>query len=425
MPDPAPPAAQQRLDRDLPCASCGYNLRTLRIDATCPECGHPVDASIDAAKFRPGWLTLESFPILSRILLVVFGVAWPLAPFGIMEANPNLFVEWQAGHWSDRLGLTLGGPAARPFYPLLLFAAVALSALITAPRELGRRAWVQLGLATGVLLGAQFTLVFAVAIGGGEPEPIGLAVFGLFLGVVMITMLGGLLPCRRKPRSWKLGVRGWSIIGGVAGFLLLAYLGLIFIDRDLIALPGVLLLFALIGSPWLFAVAYGFALTRCLRSGGVARADRGAVLGLGATLAGYGAAWAAAWALALREYQKLPTQPPGCYIATAAGRGHRRLTGATPIQLPDGSTLPLTRQLQTLKAGELAIRTASPALHRALRRGYDTLGPRLASRLTSPWRADAAYLTLLPIAWLTRGVLRLLAPGATRQIDRLYRPSTQ
>ncbi len=418
---PTPSASPEHLDRDLPCASCGHNLRTLRTDAACPECGHAVPASMAAAKFRPGWLTLGSFPILSRIVLVVLGVAWPLIPFSIVEADPHLFVEWQSGHWSDRIGLLLGGPAARPFYPLLILAAVAMIVLISSPRESGRRFWVQLGLALGVVLGTQFTLIFAVAIGEGELTPIMVAVVGLIGAAVVIALLGALLPRRRKPRTWKLGVKGWSIIAGVAGFLLLLYIALVFINRDLIALPGAVFLFALIGSPWLFAVAYGFALARCLRSGGVARFNLGALLGLGAVIAGYIAAWSAAWALALREYQQLPTTSPSCYIATAAARGHRLLTGATPLPLPDGSTLPLTRQLQTFKAGELAIRAASPALHRQMRRVYDVLGPQVAARLTSPWRADVAYLLLSPIACLTRGMLRLLAPREAQQIHRLYR----
>jgi hypothetical protein len=417
---PSPITGVDWIDYDLPCAACGYNLRTLRTNATCPECGHPVPASIEAAKFRPGWFTLESFPILSRIVLVLLGVAWPLAPFGIMEADPHLFVEWQSGSWSDTLGLTLGGPAARPFYPLLLFAAAAMVALISLPRDMGRRAWVQLGLALGVVLGAQFTIVFAVAIGDGEPMPIIIAVFGLVFGSVVIALLGWLLPRRRKPRYWKLGLKGWSIIGGIAGFLLLFYTTLVMLDNDLLFLPGLAIVFGLIGSPWLFAVAYGFALARCLRSEGLPRPGLGALLGLGATAAGYITAWAAAWMLALREYQKLPTQPPGCYIATAAGRGHRWLTGARALPLADGQLMPLTRQLQTLKAGELAIRAASPKLHRALRGVYDAWGPRVASRLTSPWRADLAYLTLVPIAWVTRGILRCLCPGATRWIAGIY-----
>jgi predicted RNA-binding Zn-ribbon protein involved in translation (DUF1610 family) len=31
---------------DLPCITCGYNLRALPVDQLCPECGHPIYASL-------------------------------------------------------------------------------------------------------------------------------------------------------------------------------------------------------------------------------------------------------------------------------------------------------------------------------------------------------------------------------------------
>lgn len=34
--------AQSRVRSDLPCFRCGYNLRTLRFDGNCPECGTPI-----------------------------------------------------------------------------------------------------------------------------------------------------------------------------------------------------------------------------------------------------------------------------------------------------------------------------------------------------------------------------------------------
>src|SRR5687768_11394978 len=34
------------LDRDVPCAKCGYNLRGLTRDRLCPECAEPVAGSV-------------------------------------------------------------------------------------------------------------------------------------------------------------------------------------------------------------------------------------------------------------------------------------------------------------------------------------------------------------------------------------------
>jgi hypothetical protein len=41
-PPNATPTIPARIDRDLYCVRCEYNLRTLPPDALCPECGHPV-----------------------------------------------------------------------------------------------------------------------------------------------------------------------------------------------------------------------------------------------------------------------------------------------------------------------------------------------------------------------------------------------
>jgi hypothetical protein len=42
----------QRVETDLPCARCGYNLRTLAWESKCPECGAPVLRSGLAVGFR-------------------------------------------------------------------------------------------------------------------------------------------------------------------------------------------------------------------------------------------------------------------------------------------------------------------------------------------------------------------------------------
>ncbi len=34
------------VDRDIPCASCGYNLRSLKIAGVCPECGVAVNRTV-------------------------------------------------------------------------------------------------------------------------------------------------------------------------------------------------------------------------------------------------------------------------------------------------------------------------------------------------------------------------------------------
>jgi hypothetical protein len=55
----ADPAPSFSLLEDLPCRSCGYNLRTLSTDTICPECGTPVVSSLRGELLRdadPAWL---------------------------------------------------------------------------------------------------------------------------------------------------------------------------------------------------------------------------------------------------------------------------------------------------------------------------------------------------------------------------------
>ena len=81
----------------------------------------------------------------------------------------------------------------------------------------------------------------------------------------------------------------------------------------------------------------------------------------------------------------------------------------------------VNRQLVHLKCGELAIKAVAPGMHRAIRRIDDSLGPRLARRLTTPLAADAAYLALKPFEWIARAALRLAVPQYDDVARRVYR----
>ena len=89
-----------------------------------------------------------------------------------------------------------------------------------------------------------------------------------------------------------------------------------------------------------------------------------------------------------RVYSKLPLEDPsGCYIATAAARGHPAIVKSWPVQLAGGKILQVNRQLAILKAGELALRALAPRLHCALRWIYDFVGPMILIVLFAIMRA--------------------------------------
>lgn len=63
-PEPVVPVAVPgTVGIDLPCFTCGYNLRSLAIDGVCTECGKPVQHTL-----RGTWLILADKQWLRRLL---------------------------------------------------------------------------------------------------------------------------------------------------------------------------------------------------------------------------------------------------------------------------------------------------------------------------------------------------------------------
>ncbi len=76
--------ADGRLTVSVPCRTCGYDLRTLRTDGLCPECGTPV-----AASARPDDLRLADVPRLDRVSRWLNLTTWALA---LLAALPACFL---------------------------------------------------------------------------------------------------------------------------------------------------------------------------------------------------------------------------------------------------------------------------------------------------------------------------------------------
>jgi len=423
------PAPQPRpiIDTDLACSACRYNLRMQPEGGACPECGQPIAKTREDHARLMRVFTLNRFPLLSRIVCILLGVVLPFAPFILMEADAadgygTLFAEWQSGEFEDYVGLLIGGPASRPFYPFLLWAMASMLLVCIKPDRFGRQVVAQLGLIVGIVMGFQYTVL--LGIGGYESVLVAIVALVIALSV-------GAAPGLAVPRTLRLPLMNrtaariiWGVALGTAALGIAATMVVAIITGEWGGVLGGMLGLPIGGSialsPALFLLVYLWTGVRVWRTHALDRPGRGFMLGLFGSAAGLLAAWSASILLALRQYQTLPTEPPHCYIATAAARGHTRLVRSRRVTLTDGRSFPINRQLQTLKAGELAIRAVCPGVHRAMRRVYDTAGPRVARRLTHPLLADLAYLTLTPLAWATRTVLRLLIPGIDARIARLY-----
>jgi hypothetical protein len=174
-------AADGTLARDLVCRACGYNLRGLRVDGCCPECGTPVEASLKADLLEladPSWLRrLEHGARLTLWAIKLLCVAVvPIAAVPLAMGNAGYrYLLW----------------------PALFAAAVGLAALVgawlfTSPMphdalrgfRFSKRWFARAGLASGWVLAVLVPLVlgygglaqaaFWVAAGATAPLTVGL-----------------------------------------------------------------------------------------------------------------------------------------------------------------------------------------------------------------------------------------------------------
>ena len=408
--------AEGHLASDLPCWSCEYNLRTLTPDAACPECGMPIAKTLehrDGRKARP--FSLHTLTPVSQIVGLLFGVIGPgmIVLFAGLNPMDPAVVDWQSGRPEDYVGTLLAGRAMWSFYPFLIWSYLAFVMLLSVPVKMGRKWWVRAGLWMGCVMGLQYQLILSINLLGFSEQ----LVIACGLGLIPLGLLAAVFISHRamdktrtpKPRQ----KRRWEISLLIAG-LTLAVLILIGI-----ATRGAILLVVLLGGPYMMLLCMSAALCRVYRTDFNEPAERSRPVPVAASAMGYAAAWPVAISQAQIVYNSLPTTSPACYVCTASAHGHRWLTHATPVQLPDGNVMLVTKQMRTLKAAELLLADRLPRLHRAMRWIYDRVGPRIAERIRSPWLADVGYLLFVPAAMVARLVLSML--GRSQEIQRAYR----
>ncbi|MBI5297341.1 MAG: hypothetical protein HY869_17825 [Chloroflexi bacterium] len=353
------------------------------------------------------WRIAQAF-VVTLLTLAAFIVVVILKP------------EWQDGKFSSYVVLMLSPEASWIFAPLLGYSVLSLLFLLAAPAKWAQAFWVRLGIYSGALLALQFTALALLALED----------------TFWLALLVWLAPLTAWPvLRWlarKIGVL-WTSLGvlAVAAFLFLGYLlfeairARSFPPAYAFSTPFLFLIGFLFASApfWSLLImgATGYRLLKHYET----RFTRLRGVGILAWLGGFAATWSLSILRTLQLYSQLPTQPPDCYIATAAANGHPRLVGSREVTLPGGAHMRVNAQLQRLKCAELALKAIAPRLHGVLRKLYDTLGRPLARRMTNPFVADSAYLLLKPFEWLAISILYKLAPEAWTLTGKIFKGSSE
>ena len=433
MSDDSPPAPPpERVDTDLHCTACQYNLRTIPLGGDCPECGQPVATTVRQLEERQlGRLTLHHLPRNSKVLYYLGGLVMPVACFTLATLlagaglnGESLFASWQSGDLPDRVGVFIGGLPSVPFYPLILWAMAAVIAVVHRPMRYGHRGWVCGGVAVGVVVSVGFATLLALWFAGqGEPTmtAIVLGIYAWSVGGPLAILLRRYESARRgEPMSPRLH-RLWLAV--VIATVVAAGLGVLGMGL------GLLITIPLGGPQWMLFVHVSIAL-RMLNTTQSPGSRRGVrphahrvVVGLadGADSprpGGRRCRWRSCGT------RTCPLTRRSCYLATAAARGHRRVTRASPVLLrrrDDGAHLPATPHAQGLRAhphhrDAPHAPPAAPPL-RPPRPAADRPGAKPVSR------GCGLSSRCSPCSGSSTGVMPRLVPRWAELVGTLYLPS--
>lgn len=332
---------------------------------------------------------------------------------GATGSTPTVDTPWQSGRLADKVAMLLIWPGFAPFLPLVIFSAICLSLYVFRPR-LARRHVIRVGVYAGVVLSFQFFVM--VLITSSYITMVGAVFVGPGLAIAVWLLV------KFFARMRRFGIRHVMILTTCC-----ALVGALLIISDAWQNPEVILdvatevvggvlLYILIAAPTLNLITYAHAAVRVSAS-----SPEGIVLtrfSVGAVIS-WISAWSVSWGFAidimLREYAKLPTADPNCYISGAAAGGHAKLVGSR--QCGAGK---VNLQMQRLKFLEFALAAALPRMHAMIRAVYNLIGPSLAKRCAkNVWFADATYIALKSVEWPAEWLRRFVKVPRQR-IERIY-----
>ena len=335
-----------------------------------------------------------------RVLFGLFIVAAPIYNFSLIEL---LKPEWQDGRFTSYLYLFLLPEASWGFFPLLVYAILSYLLLLWDSEQFADSMIIRLGIYGGTLLALQYSILSFITT--FSPSPVVLAVLLAYSAPLILPKLYSWL----RPQLDRLFKRYR---------LAMIIIILIIIALLLWGFFFVLAIFGIASPFWSFLVA--FQASRWLLKHYETKFSFTKGLGI--------FAWLSAYVFALRFnilkmfeiYNTLPTEPPNCYVATAAAKGHPRFVDSREVMLANGKSMRINRQLQRLKAAEIALMAISPNLHKTIRAIYDVLGIRLSSYIQNAFLADFVFVLLIPVERLSLSVLKLFLPEIEFLSEHFY-----
>lgn len=332
-----------------------------------------------------------------RWAVALWTIAIPVVSF-TLSADGFLSPEWQSGTSAGVSALLLEPAILGEAMALVAIGALLVLAVLVAPPLMGHQL-VRIGLWFSAATAATFTIVLAVGSGG----------FSLLLTAVTLSIWAMFFRLRKAAQS------------ALPSFTTDLLLALLFLA--LLALTAYASVSVLGAGPFVVtAVIISMLRASPPQELHIARSTQFAIVSPTSFL--FVAAWYRALQRAVDAYDALPVEPPNdCYVATAATYGHRQLVGSVTTR--HGS--PVNAQLRQIKAGEIVIKLVAPGAHRSMRVIYDYVGPRIATRCTSPWAADAAFLLLLPFQVCARLLTAALGQSGSALHANVYRstPATK
>ncbi len=382
-----------------------------------PQRGNPpgeLPGDRSAAEPRRRETPIEVFVTFITVLIL------PLASF---PAGSVFGPEWQNGEFTQRAGIHLNPEITIYFAPFIMIAWFAmLVAIVKAPLMATNRV-ARFLLYSSVPMTVHYLVLSSIVV-VTAPIIAGLIVIGVWAALVAIHRRWGSVYVKR---CLLIGFGLWALLAIAAIGLSLdpgAAFGVAAFPFFIVWVAGPAICFAVALQKSLFV--WRLNSWRRTNPAGAPSAETVGFAEVGAVawLVGYGVAWRAAVAEAAEIYNALPPEAPTCYVATAAAAGHRSVVGSHEAVAEDGESFAVTSQLQTLKLAEITIATLIPRSHRQLRRVYDLVGPPAAARLSSPVRADIAYLALKPAELLGRCIVNVFVPNAGVTRRRIYRAQT-